>query len=156
MMKSMRPFFLFALLATICFCQDGSDPWSKADLLETDALAQAIQSANPPVVVAVPFAVLYRSKHILHAIDGGAGSKPEGIETLKKAVASLSKDADIVVYCGCCPMVKCPNIRPAYRTLKEMGFTHVRVLNIPTNMHTDWYSKNYPSEPGVAASPSQK
>ena len=155
-MKSMRSFFLFTLLAAICFCQDGSDPWPKADLLETDALAQAIQSANPPVVVAVPFAVLYRSKHILHAIDGGTGSKPEGIETLKKAVASLSKDADVVVYCGCCPMVKCPNIRPAYRTLKEMGFTHVRVLNVPTNMHTDWYSKNYPSEPGVGASPSQK
>jgi hypothetical protein len=153
MMKFMRHFFLFTLLSAICFCQDGSDPWPKADLLETDALAQAIQSAKPPVVVAVPFPVLYRSKHILHAIDGGAGSKPEGIETLKKAVASLSKDADIVVYCGCCPMVKCPNIRPAYRTLKEMGFTHVRVLNIPTNMHTDWYSKNYPSEPGVAAAP---
>jgi hypothetical protein len=156
MMESVRSFIPFALLATICFCQDGSDPWQKADLLEPAALAQAIQSANPPVVVAVPFAVLYRSKHILHAIDGGTGSKPEGLETLKKAVASLSKDADIVVYCGCCPMVKCPNIRPAYRTLKEMGFTRVRVLNIPTNMHADWYSKDYPSEPGSAASQSQK
>ncbi len=156
MMKLMRSLFLFTLLAAICFCQNGADPWPKADLLEPAVLAQAIQSPNPPVVVAVPFPVLYRSKHILHAIDGGTGSKPEGIETLKKAVANLSKDADIVVYCGCCPMVKCPNIRPAYRTLKEMGFTHVRVLDIPTNMHADWYSKNYPSEPGVAAPSSQK
>ena len=153
MMESVRSFFPFALLATICFCQDGSDPWVKADLLEPAVLAQAIQAANPPVVLAVAFPVLYRSKHILHAIDAGQGSKPEGIEALKKAVASLSKDADIVVYCGCCPMVKCPNVRPAYRTLKEMGFTHVRVLNIPTNMHTDWYSKDYPSEAGSAATP---
>jgi hypothetical protein len=152
----MRSLFLFTLLATICFCQNGADPWPKADLLEPAVLAQAIQSPNPPVVLAVPFPVLYRSKHILHAIDGGTGSKPEGLETLKKAVANLSKDADIVVYCGCCPMVKCPNIRPAYRTLKEMGFTHVRVLDIPTNMHADWYSKNYPSEPGVAAPSTQK
>jgi hypothetical protein len=151
MMEFVRPFFLFTLLAAICFCQNGADPWSKADLLEPAALAQAIQSANPPVVIAVPFAVLYRSKHILHAIDGGTGSKPEGIEMLKKAVADLSKDADIVVYCGCCPMVKCPNIRPAYRALKEMGFTHVRVLDIPTNMHADWYTRNYPSEAGSAA-----
>jgi hypothetical protein len=45
-------------------------------------------------------------------------------------------------------MEKCPNIRPAYRALKELGFTRVRVLNIPTNMHTDWYTKNYPSETG--------
>jgi hypothetical protein len=64
-------------------------------------------------------------------------------------VADLPKDADIVVYCGCCPMVKCPNIRPAYRTLKELGFTHIRVLDVPTNMHDDWYAKNYPSEDGV-------
>ena len=152
-MKLMRSLLLFTLLSAICFCQNGPDPWPKADLLETAALAEAIQSPHPPVVVAVPFAVLYRSKHILHAVDGGTGSKPEGIETLKKAVANLSKDADIVVYCGCCPMVKCPNIRPAYRTLKDLGFTHVRVLNVPTNMHEDWYSKGYPSEAGSAAKP---
>ena len=80
-----------------------------------------------------------------------APDRDRGIETLKKAVANLSKDADIVVYCGCCPMeTKCPNIRPAYQTLKELGFTHVRVLNIPTNMHDDWYTKNYPTEEGKA------
>ena len=52
-------------------------------------------------------------------------------------------------------MVKCPNVRPAYRTLKELGFTHIRVLNIATNMHADWYSKDYPSELGSAASSSK-
>src|SRR5215472_1064419 len=149
----MRTLLLLALVAAVSFSQSGPDPWAKTDLLETTALVQAMQSPNPPVVIAVPFAVLYRNKHILHAIDGGTGSKPEGIETLKKAVANLAKDSDIVVYCGCCPMVKCPNIRPAYRTLKEMGFTRVRVLNIPTNMHTDWYTKDYPSEAGSAAAP---
>ena len=99
------------------------------------------------------FPVLYRAKHIQHAIFAGPGSKPEGIEELKKAVANLPKDSDIVVYCGCCPMERCPNLRPAYRTLKELGFNHVRVLEIPTNMHTDWYSKNYPSEAGAGDSP---
>jgi hypothetical protein len=43
-------------------------------------------------------------------------------------------------------MVKCPNIRPAYRALRDMGFQHVRVLNIPTNMHEDWFGKGYPAE----------
>jgi thiosulfate/3-mercaptopyruvate sulfurtransferase len=144
----LRP---FALVAIVCFAQETSDPWPRAELLAPAALAQEINSAKPPIVIAVAFPVLYRSKHILHAIDGGAGSKPEGIETLKKAVANLPKDSDIVIYCGCCPMVKCPNVRPAYRTLKELGYKHVRVLDIPTNMHTDWYTKNYPSEPGSAA-----
>ena len=144
-------FALCFLLAGLCFSQNPSDPWSKSDILETPALVEALQSPKPPVILSVAFAVLYRNRHLPNAVDAGPGSKPEGIDLLKKAVAHLSKDADIVVYCGCCPMVRCPNTRPAYRTLKDMGFTHVRVLNIPTNMHTDWFSKNYPSEPGSAA-----
>jgi len=136
------------LLTALCLCQDAADPWPKPDLLEPAALAHEIQSAKPPTIVCVAFPVLYRSKRILHAVGAGPGNKPEGIDALKHAVAGLAKDADIVIYCGCCPMDHCPNIPPAYRALKEMGFTHIRVLNIPTNMHTDWYSKNYPSEPG--------
>ena len=141
---------LLTLLATLCLCQDAADPWPKSELLDPAALAQEIRSATPPQVLCVAFPVLYRSRHILHAVDAGPGSKPEGLEALKKAAAALPKNADIVIYCGCCPMVKCPNIRPAYRTLREMGFTHIRVLNIPTNMRADWYSKDYPSEPGTA------
>jgi hypothetical protein len=140
-----------ALLATVCLSQDAADPWPKSELMEPAALAQEIRSATPPQVLCVAFPVLYRSKHILHAVEAGPGFKPEGLEVLKKAAAAMPKNADIVIYCGCCPMVKCPNIRPAYRTLREMGFTHIRVLNIPTNMHEDWYSKEYPSEPGSAA-----
>ena len=45
---------------------------------------------------------------IIGAVYAGPGNKPEGIEALKKEVAGLSKDADIVLYCGCCPMEKCP------------------------------------------------
>jgi rhodanese-related sulfurtransferase len=149
--RSVLRAFSFAVLASLCLSQDVPDPWSKSDLVEPAALAQAIQSAKAPVVLSVAFPVLYRSKHILHAIEAGPGSKPDGIEALKKAVARLSKDADIVIYCGCCPMVKCPNVRPAYRALKEMGYTHVRVVDIPTNMNSDWFSKDYPSEPGSAA-----
>jgi len=135
-----------ALLGTLCLSQDAADPWPKSDLVEPATLVAEIRSAKPPQVLSVAFPVLFRSKHILHAVDVGPGSKPEGLDALKKAAEEQPKNADIVIYCGCCPMVKCPNIRPAYRTLKEMGFTHIRVLNIATNMHTDWYSKDYPSE----------
>jgi hypothetical protein len=94
----------------------------------------------------VAFPVLYRQKHIIHADFAGPGSKPEGLEALKTAVASTAKDSEIVLYCGCCPIVRCPNIRPAYKTLKDAGFTKVRVLNIPENFHTDWVAKGYPVE----------
>ena len=128
-----------------------ADPWPKSAVLEPAVLAKALELPQPPTVLCVAFSVLYRSKHIVHAIEAGPTSKPEGLALLRKAVDGLPKDTDLVIYCGCCPMVKCPNVRPAYRTLKEMGFTRVRVVNIPTNMKEDWYGRNYPSEAGSAA-----
>lgn len=122
------------------------DPWTQSDVLQPAELAKAIESGKAPILLSVAFPVLYKGKHIVHAINAGPTSKPEGIEALKSAVANLPKDADLVIYCGCCPMVKCPNIRPAYRTLKELGFSRVRVVSIPTNLHTDWVSKGYPVE----------
>jgi thiosulfate/3-mercaptopyruvate sulfurtransferase len=148
----MRKLSGVLVLAAFAFGQQAADPWNPAELMEPAALAEALRSAHPPVVLCTAFPVLYRNKHILHALEAGPGSKPEGIALLKKAVADLPKETDIVIYCGCCPMVKCPNIRPAYRTLRDLGFVHVRVLSIPTNMHEDWFSKGYPSEPGSAAS----
>ena len=128
-----------------------ADPWSSPELLQPADLAHAIESGNAPIILSVAFPVLYRGKHIMHAINAGPASKPEGIEALKMAVANLPKNADLVIYCGCCPMAKCPNIRPAYRALKELGYTHVRVLSLPASLHADWVSKDYPAEGSGAA-----
>jgi rhodanese-related sulfurtransferase len=146
-MKVCRP--ALSLLALLAFSQDLS-------LVEPADLAKTLESAaKKPTVICVAFPVLYRSKHITGALYAGPGNKPEGIEAVKKAVAGMPKDADIVLYCGCCPMERCPNIRPAHQALKEAGFTKVRVLRIPTNMATDWYTKGYPSEAGPAGTTGQ-
>jgi thiosulfate/3-mercaptopyruvate sulfurtransferase len=122
-----------------------ADPWAKSELLEPAALAKILRSSNQqPTIICVAFPVLYRGRHILHAKFAGPASKPEGIKALRELVASMPKSADIVIYCGCCPMDKCPNIRPAYQTLKELGFSHIRVLDLPTNLHSDWSEKGYP------------
>jgi hypothetical protein len=147
----MRTFLSIAFVATLCLCQDASNPWTSSEVLQPATLATLMKGSKPPTVICVAFPVLYHLKHISHASFAGPGSKPEGIEMLKKAVANLPRNADLVIYCGCCPMVKCPNIRPAYKALNEMGFTHFRILDIPTNMNADWYTKNYPSEEGTAA-----
>jgi thiosulfate/3-mercaptopyruvate sulfurtransferase len=136
------------LLASICLSQESSTPWRQSELIEPSALAKALDSKNPPQVLCVAFPVLYHGRHIPHAIFAGPGSKPEGLALLKAAASALPKDENIVIYCGCCPMEKCPNIRPAYALLKELGFTHVRVLDVPINMHSDWFSKGYPAETG--------
>jgi thiosulfate/3-mercaptopyruvate sulfurtransferase len=139
---------LIALVTAACLAQQASDPWSKDELLEAPAFAASLgKSAKPAKIICVAFPVLYRQRHIAGAVYAGPGNKPEGLEALKKEVAGLAKNSDIVLYCGCCPMDRCPNIRPSYRTLKEMGFTSVRILNIPDNMHNNWYTKGYPSDP---------
>ena len=65
---------------------------------------------------------------------------------LEQAVAKLPKDKELAIYCGCCPFSQCPNVRPAFALLKQMGYTKVKVLSIPTNLSTDWVSKGYPTE----------
>ena len=125
-----------------------SDPWTDADLIQPKQLAERIadKNAKQPTILYVGFGVLYRSRHVAGAKFAGPCSKPEGLELLKRAVASLSHDDEIVIYCGCCPFVRCPNIRPAFRALREMGFHNVKVVPMPTNFHDDWDAKGYPTD----------
>ena len=78
------------------------------------------------------------------AVYFGPGSSEQGIAELKKYGASLPKDSSIVLYCGCCPLEKCPNLRPAFSAMKDFGFARLRVLLLPTNFNTDWVEKGYP------------
>ncbi len=91
-------------------------------------------------------AYLWRVKHISHSQNAGMASKEEGIEGLKKILAGKAKDTEVIVYCGCCPMNVCPNIRPAIQAIKAAGFTRVRLLELPTRIADDWVNKGYPSE----------
>ena len=124
-----------------------ADPWKDSDLMQPAALAARLSGDAPkPKILYVGFPILYRSTHILGAELAGPGSKPEGLDLLKQAAAKLPRDQELVIYCGCCPMDRCPNMRPAFRLLREMGFTRLKVVPIATNMSTDWIGKGYPVE----------
>lgn len=129
-----------------------ADPWTASEVIQPAKLADILKSGSAkPQVLCVAFPVLYRTRHITGAEFAGPTSKPEGIASLKKALGELPKDTDIVLYCGCCPMVRCPNIRPAYSAAKELGFAHVHVLSLPNDFRKDWEDKGYPVEPAAAA-----
>ena len=120
--------------------------------IEPKHLAAQLQGkGDQPALIHVGFAVLYRGKHIPQSVYAGPARSPEGIEALKKAVAALPKDREIVVYCGCCPYDMCPNIKPALETLRQMGFTKVKALMLPKNFAADWVDQGYPVELGEAA-----
>ena len=126
------------------------DPWSAQQLIQPRALADWLASGRPkPLILYVGFPVLYRGAHIPRAQLAGPCSKPEGIALLRSTAAAFPKDRDVILYCGCCPFQRCPNIRPAFEELRKQGFSRIHVLEIPTNFHADWVTKNFPVEKGA-------
>jgi thiosulfate/3-mercaptopyruvate sulfurtransferase len=128
-----------------------SDPWTAAQTVQPAELAKEIadpQVAKRPTVVCVAPHVLYMGGHIPGALYHGPGMNSKGINDLKKWAQSMPRSTNIVVYCGCCPLSRCPNLRPAFEALHEMGFTHLRALLLPTNFYTDWVKPGYPVEKG--------
>ena len=115
-----------------------------------EVAAQLAAKGAHPAIFQVGPNVLYRGKRIPGAVYAGPGSRPEGLELLKQAVAKLPRDGEIVVYCGCCPWGSCPNVKPAMALLKkELGFTHARAMYVATGFAMDWTDKGYPVETGA-------
>jgi hypothetical protein len=129
-----------------------TDPWTKAQVLHAADLASELgnpKSASTPVVVYVGFRTLFEGGHVPQASFHGTASKGDGVADLKMWLATLPRTTNLVIYCGCCPFDRCPNIRPAYTALRDLGFTHVRVLVLPTSFAADWVEKGYPMQKGL-------
>lgn len=127
-------------------------PWSKAQVLQPADLRvelEKVKGESAPTIIYVGFRTLFEGGHISGASFHGTASKEEGLAELKKSVGELPRSTNLVIYCGCCPFDHCPNIRPAYTALKEMGFSHVRVLVLPTSFAADWVEKGYPMQKGL-------
>ena len=120
---------------------DKKDNWTQKDLIEPAALAAILANpkAKQPLIYNIGVV-----ENIKGAKSFGAASEKENVELLRKALSGLPKTSSIVVYCGCCPFSRCPNIRPAVALLKGMGFINGKLLNIPTNLKQNWIDKGYP------------
>ena len=92
--------------------------------------------------------VMFAQAHITGSEYAGPGGKADGLKILQERVANLPKNVAIVLYCGCCPWVRCPNIAPAYNLLHEQGFANLKVIEIADNFGNDWVAKGYPTEKG--------
>jgi thiosulfate/3-mercaptopyruvate sulfurtransferase len=129
-----------------------AEPWTDAQVLQAADLAREIASAkggSAPTIIYVGFRTLFEGGHVPEASFHGTASKEDGLAELKKWLATVPRSTSLVIYCGCCPFNRCPNIRPAYAALHDMGFTHVRVLVLPTSFATDWVEKGYPMQKGL-------
>jgi thiosulfate/3-mercaptopyruvate sulfurtransferase len=126
------------------------EPWTGKQTVQAAAFAKELQQERDPypTVIYVGVKALYEGAHIPGAVFYGPGSTEQGLSELKRFAATLPKNSDVVLYCGCCPLEKCPNLRPAFVALKESGFARLRVLILPTNFNTDWVEKGFPVHKG--------
>ena len=122
----------------------------EAQWLKPEALLQIQQNKGTerPLILQVGSRMLFSQAHIPGSEYIGPGSQPAGIQQLQNRVNTLSRKKLIVLYCGCCPLNRCPNLGPAFAKLHEMGFTNVKVLYLAYNLGADWVDKGYPVEKG--------
>jgi thiosulfate/3-mercaptopyruvate sulfurtransferase len=118
--------------------------------ISPDELVKSLSSKQAPLVLQVGFLNLYEASHIPASIFAGPAMEAKGLAKLKKEAQTLAKTRDIVIYCGCCPMKDCPNIKPALSLLDGMGFKRVKVLNLERDFVQDWVNKGLPAEKGGA------
>jgi rhodanese-related sulfurtransferase len=153
-----RSFWAVAVIATILgvgallrALQFGSVPIVSATEIPESALILPAKlnvelqkgTGEAPLVLQVGSRVMFEQGHIPGAEFVGPAAQPEGIELLRNRVASLPRGKHIVLYCGCCPWNRCPNMGTAYRFLIGMGYKNVKALYLPNNFGEDWVVKGY-------------
>jgi len=121
-----------------------------ADLIQPADFAAALQQSKTPkpLILQVGFRKAYAQAHIPDAEYVGEADEEDGLRSLQNRVAKLPKDSSIVIYCGCCPWRKCPNIAAAYDALHDLGFKNVKVLYFADDFGTNWVDEGYPTTKG--------
>ena len=117
------------------------EPWTENQLLSPVILANIINTPNAhqPIIYSIgPGAIIKGS------IDIGPTGEKGNLQKLKLQLSKLPKDADIVIYCGCCPFERCPNIRPAFQLLNDMKFMNHKLLALRKSIKADWMDRGYP------------
>ena len=143
-MKKLRIIKYCFLLFIIGPCKNSSaqNPvnWTSKELTEPSALATTLKTnKDVPIIFSVgPGAIIPNS------IDIGMVKDEKNLANFKEQISKLSKKANILIYCGCCPFEHCPNVRPAIALLQSMHFTNYHLLDLPHNIKTDWIAKGYP------------
>ena len=135
-----------ALLAGATPLEDNK-PWTAADVISGEDLSKVISASHgvKPSILQVGVQALYNDAHIADSIYAGPAAEPEGLALLKTKANAIVRNKEIVIYCGCCPWQDCPNIKPAFIALRQMGFKKVKLLSIPTDFQQDWVNKGYPT-----------
>ena len=138
-----RTLFLLAIVlgVGVVSAQNSSRPWTDAQLQDPEALANILR--NPKVQQPLIFNI-GPMENIKGAVNIGPTKNKSNLDKLRQALLKEPKDRPIIIYCGCCPIRVCPNIRPAFELLNEMKFTKAKLLNLEHNLKANWIDEGFP------------
>lgn len=113
--------------------------WTSSQLMKPETLVKMIRGGQKVKIYNIGVV-----QNIKGAVNMGAASEKENLKKFAQALKGVPVNTALVVYCGCCPMDKCPNIRPAFQLLNDLKFKNAKLLELPVNVKTDWIDKGYP------------
>lgn len=122
-----------------------SDPWTESDIIMPATLKNELKSDNKPMLIQMGFKMLYDQSHIPGSVYAGPAFRNDGIEALRSALKDVDRNKEVVLYCGCCKWIDCPNIHPGYKAVKDMGFKNAKLLYLKNTFMIDWVNKGYPA-----------
>jgi thiosulfate/3-mercaptopyruvate sulfurtransferase len=134
----------FAVLTIHSSCgQAQNDPWKPNQLMQPAALAGMIDAnaKDLPMIICIGPGALIKG-----SVDAGPAGSSGNLDKLKAMLEKENRNKSIVIYCGCCPFERCPNIRPAFNLLNSMHFTNHKLLNLSTSLKAEWLDKGYPTQ----------
>lgn len=133
-----------AILVLSSFQKDKQNtPWTDRQLMAPAALAEKLNAGkmeNTYIFNIGPAGA------IKNAITIGATQEAAHLASFKSKLTRIPKNAEVIVYCGCCPFDHCPNIRPAFELLNELKFTNAKLLDLPKNLKVNWIDLGYPMQ----------
>ncbi|WP_159477051.1 rhodanese-like domain-containing protein [Dyadobacter sp. 3J3] len=116
------------------------EPWNPFQLMEPRNLAEILADPSQhPLIISIGPSGLIKG-----AIAANPAKEKENLEGLREMLLNEPKERNVIIYCGCCPFKDCPNIRPAFTLLNQMGFKNHKLLNLSQNLKVNWIDKGYP------------
>lgn len=134
----MKNSILFSLLLFLS-CGGHTDEFNDMALMDPEVLVEKINQNQAPLILSIGYEALIKG-----SVDIGPAEDSENVDELEARLAEVSKESEVVIYCGCCPFEFCPNVRPAVEKVQELGFKNTYLLNLPDNIKVDWLDKGYP------------
>lgn len=139
------PILICTVLFSVYAFKQSDVPWDITQLVYPADLVKTLNdpAAKKPAIICVGAVDLIKGA----VKTEHAASTLAGIEDLKYILSKYGKDKEIIIYCGCCKLKTCPNIKPAFEYAIEVGYKNAKVLYLPKNLSEDWTELGYPMEP---------